>query len=51
MAPKIDPAIWTYVFAVLVSVAKAVPMLEVLLRGSIEALRQIQQYTEVSSFD
>jgi hypothetical protein len=51
MAPKIDPALWTCVFAVLVSVAKAVPMLEVLLRGSIEALRQIQQYTEVSSFD
>jgi hypothetical protein len=51
MSPKIDPALWIYVFGVLVSVAKAVPMLEALLRGSIEALRQIQQYTEVSSFD
>jgi hypothetical protein len=51
MSPKIDPALWTYVFGVLVSVAKAVPMLEALLGGSIEAMRQIQQYTEVSIFD
>jgi hypothetical protein len=51
MASRIDPALWTYVFGVLVSLAKAVPMLEALLIGSIEALRQIQQYTEVSSFD
>jgi hypothetical protein len=51
MAPKIDPALWAYVFGVLVLVAKAVPMLEALLRGSIETLRQIQQYTEVSSSD
>jgi hypothetical protein len=51
MAPKIDLALWTCVIGVLVSVAKAVPMFEALLRGSIEALRQIQQYTEVSCFD
>jgi hypothetical protein len=51
MASRIDTVLWTYVFAVLVSVAKAVPMLEALLGGSIEALRQIQQYTEVSIFD
>jgi hypothetical protein len=51
MASRIDPAFWTYVFGVLVSVAKAVPVLEALLVGSSEALRQIQQYSEVSSFD
>jgi hypothetical protein len=51
MASKIDPALWTDVFEVLASVAEAVPVLEAPLKDSIEALRQIRQYTEVSGFD
>jgi hypothetical protein len=51
MASKIDPALWTDVFEVLASVAEAVPVLEAPLKGSIEALKQMRQYTEVSGFD
>jgi hypothetical protein len=50
MASKIDPARWTDVFEKLASVAEAIPVLEAPLKGSIEALKQIQQYTEVSDF-
>jgi hypothetical protein len=51
MAPKIDPVLWTDVFGVLASAVKAAPMLEVPLKASIEALKLIRQYTEVSGFD
>jgi hypothetical protein len=51
MAPKIDPDSWTNVYRVLASVAKAVPVLGVPIEGSIEALKQILQYTEVGDFD
>jgi hypothetical protein len=51
MAPNIDPVLWTDVFEVLASVATAAPMLEAPLKGSIKALKQIRQHTEVSGFD
>jgi hypothetical protein len=51
MALKIDPAPWIDVLGVLASVAKAVPVLGAPVEGSIEALKQILQYTEVSSFE
>jgi hypothetical protein len=51
MAPNIDPDLWADVFGVLASVAKAVPVLEVSLKGLLKVLKQIQQYTEVSDFD
>jgi hypothetical protein len=51
MAPKIDPALWTDVYGLLASMGKAVPVLEATLKGSIEALKQIWQHTEVSGFD
>jgi hypothetical protein len=51
MSPKIDPAPWIDVLGVLASVAKAVPILGAPFEGSIEALKQILQYTEVSGFD
>jgi hypothetical protein len=51
MAPMIDPAPWIDVLGVLAAVAKAVPVLGAPVEGSIEALKQILQYTEVSSFD
>jgi hypothetical protein len=47
MAP-IDPAPWNDVFGVLASMATAVPELQSPLQGSIEALKQIRLYTEVS---
>jgi hypothetical protein len=50
MAPKINSEPWTYVFGVLASVAKAVPVLRVPVEGSIEALKQILQYTKVGDF-
>jgi phospholipid N-methyltransferase len=50
MAPKINSEPWTYVFGVLTSVAKAVPVLRVPVEGSIEALKQILQYTKVGGF-
>jgi hypothetical protein len=51
MAPDVDPVLWTDVFGVLASAVKAVPVLEAPLKGSIEALEQVRQYTEVSGFD
>jgi hypothetical protein len=51
MSPNIDPAPWIDVLGVLASVAKAVPILGAPFEGSIEALKQILQYTEVSGFD
>jgi hypothetical protein len=51
MFSKIDPALWTDAFEVLASVAEAIPVLEAPLKGSIEALKEIRQYTEVSDFD
>jgi hypothetical protein len=51
MAPKIDPAPYTDIFGVLASVAKAVPILAAPIEVSIEALKQILQYTSVSDFD
>jgi hypothetical protein len=48
MAPKIDPVPWNNVFEVLASVAKAVPELREPFEDSIEALKQILQYTKVS---
>jgi hypothetical protein len=51
MALKIDPAPWIDVLGVLASVAKAVPVLGAPVEGSIEALKQILMYTEVSDFD
>jgi hypothetical protein len=50
MAPKINSEPWIYVFGVLASVAKAVPVLRVPVEGSIEALKQILQYTKVGDF-
>jgi hypothetical protein len=51
MAPKVEPASWTDVFGVLASMAKSIPELEAPCNGSIEALTQIMQYSEVSDFD
>jgi hypothetical protein len=51
MDTKIDPAPWTDVFGVLASVVKAVPVLAAPIAVSIEALKQILRYTEVSDFD
>jgi hypothetical protein len=48
MALKIDPAPWTDVFGVLASVAEAVPELREPVESSIDALKQILRYTEVS---
>jgi hypothetical protein len=51
MAPKMDPAPWIDAFEVLAGVARAVPVLGQPIEGSIEALKQILQYTEVSDLD
>jgi hypothetical protein len=51
MTPKIDLARWIDVLGVLATVAKAVPVLGAPVEGSIEALKQILQYTEVSGCD
>jgi hypothetical protein len=51
MTLKIDPAPWIDVLGVLAAVAKAVPILGAPVEGSIEALKQILQYTEVSRFE
>jgi hypothetical protein len=50
MASKIDPAPWTDVLGALAAVAKAVPVLGASIKGLIEALKQILQYTEVGGF-
>jgi hypothetical protein len=51
MAPKIDPEPWNDVFGMLASVAKAVPELSASVEGSIEALKQILQYSKVGDSD
>jgi hypothetical protein len=51
MAPKIDPAPWIEALGLLASVSEADPALEGPVEGSIEALKQILLYTEVSSFE
>jgi hypothetical protein len=51
MTPKIDSEPWTDVYGVLASVAQAVPVLRAPVEGSIEALKQILQHTEVGDFD
>jgi hypothetical protein len=51
MAPKIDSALWIDILGVLASVAKTVPVLGAPVEGSIEALKQILLYTEVSDYD
>jgi hypothetical protein len=51
MAPKIDIAHWIDVLGVLAAVAKTVPVLGAPVEGSIEALKQILQYTQVSGLD
>jgi hypothetical protein len=51
MTPKIDLARWIDVLGVLAIIAKAVPVLGAPVEGSIEALKQILQYTEVSGCD
>jgi hypothetical protein len=49
VAPKIDPAPWTDIYGVLVQLAEAFPVLEATFVGWMNALKQIRQYTEVSS--
>jgi hypothetical protein len=48
MAPKIDWNPWIDGLALAQSVAKAVPVFGAPVEGSIEAVKQILQYTEVS---
>jgi hypothetical protein len=50
MANKTGLSPWIDGLAVLQSVAKAVPVLGAPVEGSIEAVKQILQYTEVSHF-
>jgi hypothetical protein len=50
MANKTGLSPWIDGLAVLQSVAKAVPVLGAPVEGSIEAVKQILQYTEVSRF-
>jgi hypothetical protein len=50
MATKTDLSPWIDGLAVLQSVAKAVPVLGAPVEGSIEAVKQILQYTKVSRF-
>jgi hypothetical protein len=50
MATKTGLSPWIDGLAVLQSVAKAVPMLGAPVEASIEAVKQILQYTEVSLF-
>jgi hypothetical protein len=50
MATKTGLSPWIDGLAVLQSVAKAVPVLGAPVEGSIEAVKQIFQYTEVSRF-
>jgi hypothetical protein len=50
MTTKTGLSLWIDGLAVLQSVAKAVPVLGAPVEGSIEALKQILQYTEVSRF-
>jgi hypothetical protein len=51
MAPRIDPAPWIDVLGLLAAVAKTVPVLGAPVEGSIEALKQILEYAEVSCFE
>jgi hypothetical protein len=51
MDSKIDLAPWTDVFGVLASIAEAIPELREPVEGSIEALKQILQYTKVGDFE
>jgi hypothetical protein len=51
MDAKIDLAPWADVFGVLASIAEVIPALRMPIEGSIKALKQILQYTEVSNFD
>jgi hypothetical protein len=51
MASSIDLGPWIDGLGVLQSVAKAVPVLGAPVEGSIEAVKQILQYTEVSLLD
>jgi hypothetical protein len=48
MTTKINLGLWIDGLGVLQSVAKAVPVLGAPVEGSIEAVKQILQYTEVS---
>jgi hypothetical protein len=50
MVNKIGLSPWIDGLAVLQSVAKAVPVLGAPVEGSIEAVKQILQYTEVRRF-
>jgi hypothetical protein len=50
MNTKLGLGPWIDGLAVLQSVAKAVPVLGAPVEGSIEAVKQILQYTEVSKF-
>jgi hypothetical protein len=50
MATKTGLSPWIDGLAVLQSVAKAVPVLGAPVEGSIEAVKQILQYTEVRRF-
>jgi hypothetical protein len=50
MVNKIGLSPWIDGLAVLQSVAKAVPVLGAPVEGSIEAVKQILQYTKVSCF-
>jgi hypothetical protein len=50
MTTKTGLSLWIDGLAVLQSMAKAVPMLGAPVEGSIEAIKQILQYTEVSGF-
>jgi hypothetical protein len=49
MPPVIDPGFVIDGLGILVSVAEAVPVLGAPVKGSLEALKQIVQYTQASN--